>query len=137
MTGSGVVPVLLVVDDEPHILSAISRCLRREPLRVLTAGSAPEALELLAREPVHAVLSDHKMPGMDGAELLRHVASVAPGAVRMLITGWTAELGRELCKELGLAAVVPKPWEDAELRGAVRAALRIAGPRELRTRHPL
>ncbi len=122
------IPVLLVVDDEPHILSAITRSLRREPLRVVTAGSGAEALDRVARGPVDAVLSDHKMPGMDGAELLRRVAVLAPGAARILITGWTAGLDPRLREELGLAALVPKPWDDSELRTAVRAALGIEGP---------
>ena len=127
MTGPGGEPVLLVVDDEPYILSAIGRSLRRERLRVLTAGSGSEALELLARQRVDAVLSDYKMPGMDGAEFLRRARSVAPGARRILLTGWTADVGPALQRDLELAAVIPKPWDDRELRRAVRTALGIGG----------
>ncbi len=128
MTAGGDPPVLLVVDDEPHILAAISRTLRREPLVVVTAGSAAEALGILAGRRIDAVLSDHKMPGMDGTELLRRVGALAPGTARLLITGWTADLEPGRRDELGLVAVIPKPWDDAELRRAVRSALGIHGP---------
>jgi CheY-like chemotaxis protein len=56
-------PAILVVDDEPRILSALRRLLREEPYRLFTAGSGEEALGLLAAEAVDLVLSDLRMPG--------------------------------------------------------------------------
>jgi response regulator RpfG family c-di-GMP phosphodiesterase len=66
MTAANPVWTLLAVDDEPNILLALRRLFRATGWRILTAGHAEEALALLAAEPVDAVLSDMRMPGMDG-----------------------------------------------------------------------
>ena len=59
-------PVILLVDDEPRILSALQRLLRREGYRILTADSGASALSILDQESVNIILSDLRMPGMDG-----------------------------------------------------------------------
>jgi response regulator RpfG family c-di-GMP phosphodiesterase len=65
---------LLAVDDEPNILAALRRVLRATGWRILTAGNAQAALALLATEPVDAVLSDMRMPDMNGVQLLERVS---------------------------------------------------------------
>jgi len=84
-------PTILFVDDEPNILSGLSRMLR--PMRarwdMLFAASGREALELLASHPVDAVVSDMRMPGMDGPELLRRVMRERPDAVRIALSGYS------------------------------------------------
>ncbi len=114
---------VLVVDDEPRILSAVRRTLRRDGWEILTAESAHEALKLIEDRPVDLVLSDHKMPGMSGLELLRRVARLRPDTVRMLITGWTEAVPQSELDALDIRALVPKPWDAAELRALVRRAL--------------
>ena len=116
-------PTLLVVDDEARILSALRRSLRREGWRVLTASTAAEALRLLDTEPVDAVLSDHKMPRMSGLDVLEAAAQRHPRAARILISGWPDEIPPERLRELGVRALVPKPWDDAELKRILREAL--------------
>ena len=116
-------PTLLLVDDEARILSALRRSLRREGWRVLTAGTPAEALRLLAEEPIDAVLSDHKMPGMSGLEVLEAAARLCPAAARILISGWPDEIPAERLEALGIRALVPKPWDDAELKRILREAL--------------
>ena len=131
MSGSGV--KLLILDDETRILSALRRSLRREPYEVFTAESVPEALRILDTEPVDLVLSDHKMPGMSGVQLLARVAEMRPDVVRMLITGWTNEIPSERLEEVGICALITKPWDDAKLKATLRAALgaaRVATPPE-------
>ncbi|MFW3615652.1 response regulator [Billgrantia antri] len=64
---------LLLVDDEPNVLSALSRMLRHEGYELHTAGDGHAALAILEREPIDLVLSDALMPGMDGIELLSRV----------------------------------------------------------------
>jgi len=61
---------ILIVDDEPRVLDALEAVLAAE-FRVLRAGSGPAALELLRRNDVAVVLTDYKMPGMTGVEMLR------------------------------------------------------------------
>ena len=117
------IPTLLVVDDEARILSALRRSLRREGWRVLTAGTPDEALRILDEEPVDAVLSDHKMPRMSGLEVLEAAARRRPNAARILISGWPDEIPAERLAALGVRALVPKPWDDAELKRILREAL--------------
>lgn len=116
-------PTLLIVDDEARILSALKRALRREGWRVLTAGTPDEALRLLETEPVDAVLTDHKMPRMSGLDVLEAAARHRPAAVRLLISGWPDEIPAARMAALGIRAVIPKPWDDAELKAILRASL--------------
>ena len=82
MSGSGSPPVLLLVDDETRILSALRRTLRREGYEILTAESVAEALRILGSREVDLVLTDQKMPGMSGLEFLEQVAAQHPAVAR-------------------------------------------------------
>src|SRR5437868_8014067 len=79
-------PRILCVDDEPELLAALALNLRRR-FDVVTAESAVRALELLADGPFAAVMSDLRMPGMDGAELLAACRVRSPRTVRLMLTG--------------------------------------------------
>jgi len=116
-------PTLLIVDDEAQILSALQRSLRREGYEIVAVESATAALRILDERRVDAILSDHKMPGMSGVQLLARVAEMRPDIVRMLITGWTNEIPFERLEEVGICALVTKPWNDAKLKATLRAAL--------------
>ena len=107
---------VLAVDDEPNILAALRRLFRSTGWRVLTAGHAEEALALLATEPVDAVLSDMRMPGMDGVQLLERVSLGWPRTARLLLTG-QADLGSTIAaiNRGRLHRHVTKPWNDDEL----------------------
>ena len=118
-------PTLLLVDDEARILSSLRRALRREAYDVLTAESADEALRLLDEHPVDAILSDQKMPGMTGLQLLSRAAERRPKATRMLITGACEAIPPESLKRAGVCALVTKPWDDARLKQTLRRALGI------------
>lgn len=120
-------PSVLLVDDEANILSALRRSLHREGYRILTAGSAAEALALLARCEVDLIVSDQKMPGMSGLELLREVARRFARVRRVLLTGWPEEIPDAELRSLGLAALLPKPWDDAEFKAILRTQLGAAG----------
>ncbi len=114
---------LLLVDDEAQILAALRRSLRREGYELVTAQTPREALERLQEQDFDAILSDHKMPGMTGLELLERAAHLQPTAARLLITGWSRAVSREQIAAAEIHAVLPKPWEDAELKDALRKAL--------------
>jgi len=115
--------VLLLVDDETGILSALRRTLRREGYEILTAESGAEALEALAREPVDLVLSDQKMPGMSGTQLLGEVARRHREVARLVLTGWPEEIPPAERESLGIRALIPKPWDDGELKETLRRFL--------------
>ena len=113
---------LLLVDDEEQILTALQRTLRREKYRLLCASTPHRALQILEDESVDLILTDYKMPRMSGLQLLAHAKRLQPDAARMLISGWSVLQHGEMAA-LGVAAVVPKPWEEAELKNALRKAL--------------
>jgi CheY-like chemotaxis protein len=115
--------IVLLVDDEPRILSALQRALRREGYELLTAETPGEALRLTEQNPIDCVLSDHKMPGMTGLELIEQIAKRRPDAARLLITGWNSEIDRSALERTGVHTVLPKPWDDSELKRALQKAL--------------
>jgi len=79
---------VLVVDDEPAIVRALGRLLRRHGHDLRTAASAAEALTVLEGFSPEVVISDFKMDGLNGLELLRIVADRFPGARRILLSGY-------------------------------------------------
>ncbi|MBI4998500.1 MAG: EAL domain-containing protein [Rhodocyclales bacterium] len=114
---------LLLVDDEPHILSALTRLLRRDGYRILTATSAAEGLELLALNEVQVIVSDQRMPEMSGTEFLGRVKEMYPKTIRIVLSGYT-EL-RSITDAINHGAIykfLTKPWEDALLRENIREA---------------
>jgi len=115
-------PVLLVVDDEERILSALERTLRREGYEIVTRETVQAALAVLDERPVDMILSDQKMPGTSGLQFLAEAARRCPGATRMLITGWTEEIPKSQLEALGVFALINKPWDDTQLKETLRRA---------------
>jgi CheY-like chemotaxis protein len=116
-------PVVLIVDDEPRIISSLLRALRREGYELLSAERPEDALRLVEERAIDCVLSDYKMPAITGLELLERIAKRRPHAARLLITGWNTEVDRGELERLGVHAVLPKPWDDSELKRALRKAM--------------
>lgn len=115
---------ILFVDDEENVLKAMHRIFRRENYTMLTAGSGAEALELLQKEPVHVVISDYRMPGMTGADLLRKIKTLYPQTIRIMLTGYAdvnAIMGA--VNEGAVYKFITKPWNDDDLRLTVSLAL--------------
>ncbi len=116
---------VMLVDDEPNILQALQRLLRRETFRIVTATSGDEALKLLAQlSNVAAILSDQRMPQMNGAEFLQKSQSHAPEAIRMLLTGYSdLDDAVDAVNHGGISRYLSKPWNDLELLQAIRTAV--------------
>lgn len=114
---------VLCVDDEPGILSALKRVLRAEDCKVLQANGGAEALQLLEQHPVDVVVSDMRMPGMDGAALLAEVRKRWPATARILLTGY-ADMNATIAaiNEGQIYRYIHKPWDETELRLTVRQA---------------
>ena len=119
---------LLLVDDESSVLSALKRVLRRLNYRVLTAGGGEEALDVLARNEVGVILTDQRMPGMSGIELLARVRRMHPRTVRMVLSGYTdIDSLTEAINRGELYRFLAKPWEEEDLVAAIRDAFRHYG----------
>ncbi len=116
---SGARPVVLLVDDEAHILSALQRVLRREPYEVITATTPADALALLAARAIALVVSDQKMPSGSGIAFLAEVAQRFPATRRVLLTGWPEEIPAREREAARLDAVLLKPWDEAQLKATL------------------
>jgi DNA-binding NtrC family response regulator len=116
---------LLLVDDETNVLASLKRFLRHENYRILTAESAEEALAILAANEVGVILTDHRMPGTSGIELLSKVRIMYPKVVRMVLSGYTAVDSLTQAINRGeIYRFLTKPWEDKELLETLREAFR-------------
>ncbi|HOB46924.1 MAG TPA: response regulator, partial [Zoogloea sp.] len=115
---------LLCVDDEANILSSLRRLFRPHGYKVLVAGSGAEGLELLAGEHVDLIISDMRMPGMDGAAFLAEARKRYPQTVRLLLTGYADMESTIAAINSGqIARYIAKPWNDQDVLLTVREAL--------------
>ena len=125
MTSSDV--IVVHVDDEPSVLSALRRTLMRvcsgQSIRVdvRSFASASAALGTLLTESVDVVISDYRMPEMDGVELLRRVRELQPYTGRILLSGSTEYSFLLMAvNQAAVTRVLVKPWADEELFDAIR-----------------
>ena len=116
-------PKVLVVDDEPSMVKVLSGFLAQEKIPCVTAPNAEGALRVLHAEDVGVIVTDLKMPGMDGLQLLERALAVDPSVQVILITAHgTAEVGQRAW-EMGAAGYVRKPFDRDEILFEVRRAL--------------
>jgi type II secretory ATPase GspE/PulE/Tfp pilus assembly ATPase PilB-like protein/FixJ family two-component response regulator/RNA polymerase subunit RPABC4/transcription elongation factor Spt4 len=115
---------LLFVDDEDGVLRALRRIFIDENYEILTAESAEKALALLEKQTVHLVVSDHRMPGMTGAQLLKEIKQKWPDTIRIMLTGYAdVQSIMGAVKEGAVFKFITKPWNDEDLRLTVSLAL--------------
>jgi thioredoxin reductase (NADPH) len=116
-------PAILAVDDEPAVLAAVARDLRRgfgERYRVMRAGSGQEGLEILKElrqrgDQVALLVADQRMPGMAGTEYLVEARKVVPDAKRVLLTAYAdTEAAIAAINEVALDYYLLKPWDPPE-----------------------
>jgi len=115
---------LLFVDDEPGILSSLRRLFRPQGYRILIAESGQAGLDILEKENVDLVISDMRMPEMDGATFLKNVRQRWPNVVRILLTGY-ADITSTVSaiNEGEIYRYISKPWDDNEIVQVVNEAL--------------
>ena len=115
---------VLIIDDNPDVLRFLQRLIEGElPVETLSAGSAEAALLMLDEGPVHCVLTDMKMPGMDGMELLNTIRQGNTSLPVIIMTAYGAiETAVEAMKE-GAYDFITKPFEEERLLHTVRRAL--------------
>lgn len=115
---------ILIVDDEVQVASALRRLFRREGFAVEVALNGEEALQKLSAFDPDLVISDFRMKGMNGAELLEKVLRLAPRAVRILLSGhadlWNTS---PTSSAQAVSHFISKPWDDDSLVSRVRSLL--------------
>ena len=116
---------LLFVDDEVNVLSSLKRLFRPFGYRIFTAEGGAQGLEIMARETIDIVISDMRMPQMNGAEFLQKVKEQWPDTVRILLTGY-AEISATIdaINKGHIYRYISKPWEDNDIVLAIKQALR-------------
>lgn len=112
---------MLCVDDEVNILKSLRRLMRNEPYRVLTANSGAEGLEILKTTPVQLIVSDQRMPELNGTEFLKQAKELYPDTIRVVLSGY-ADVAAilEAINEGSIYRFLTKPWNDEEIKVAIR-----------------
>ena len=153
-------PVLLAVDDDPAVRAALERDLRKHyddddipedrQYEVMAAGSGTAAIDLIGRlqgrrQPIALVLSDERMPGMSGVDLLTKVREITPDTKRVLLTAYAdTDVAIRGVNRARLDLYLTKPWNPAELFSPIddllavwRAEFRAGEPPDRALRRPL
>ncbi len=113
---------ILLVDDEPNVLKALCRQLRNYDL--VTASSGEEALLIAKNATFDLVISDYRMPYMDGISFLIQFAQIQPDAVRLILTGYAdLEATLHAINDIGVFRFINKPWSNLEIMHAIDKGL--------------
>lgn len=117
---------VLFVDDEAHILSSLRRLVRPLKLETFFATSGAEGLKILEENNIDLIVSDMRMPEMDGADFLTKARQMQPETVRVLLTGY-ADMSSTIdaLNHGGIYRYISKPWDDDELKSVISDGLKI------------
>jgi DNA-binding NtrC family response regulator len=119
-------PRILFVDDEPEILRSLSRVARKIDADIITAQGGAIAIKIIEEAPVDIIVSDLKMPEMDGNELLEKVAKITPETVRIVLTSCAdMEVVISAINERHIWGYLQKPWDNYELIIKLKQALQL------------
>ena len=113
-------PLVVCVDDEPQILGALSRLLRKEPYEVWTTSDPDEALDWVRNKDVSLIVADYRMPVMSGTTLLQIARASSPQTARLMLTGYPGESLVISAGEAGLMHLMGKPWNDDKLKTVIQ-----------------
>lgn len=117
---------VLFVDDEPQILRALRRLFKKANFDCYFAEGGPEALKLMEETPIDLIVSDMRMPEMDGAEFLSIAREKYPATKSILLTGHSDITSTiEALNKGGIYRYISKPWEDEDLKRTIEEALKV------------
>lgn len=115
---------ILLVDDEHNILKALQRLLMTEPYELFTASSGHDALQLLQQQPVDLIISDMRMPEMNGAELMTQAAVKYPDTMRVILTGYAdIPSTMQALNEGHIHRYMQKPWDNVQLKTTLKGLI--------------
>ena len=108
---------ILIVDDEENVCHALRRSLRKEGYELFFGHEPAEGLEVLKKQPVDMVISDHLMPNMTGLEFLKLVRERYPSVMRLMLTGHAdMQTAIDAINQGSIYRFLTKPWDDTELK---------------------
>jgi two-component system NtrC family sensor kinase len=122
--------IVMLVDDEPNILTSLQRLLRKEGYQIVTSASGPEGLALLEQlsqdgRVASVVVSDFRMPTMNGVEFLSRVRERYPETVRLVLSGFAdADTIQSAINQGQVYKFVAKPWDDEDLRVIIHSSVK-------------
>lgn len=121
-------PLVVAVDDDPCVLRALQRLVRGEPYDLLTTDDPDEALRWVGEKQLRLFITDQRMPGMAGSDLVTRVSARVPALPTVILTGYpeTAVVLEE--KNIRIRKLILKPWDDAALLATLRELLGLEGP---------
>jgi two-component system NtrC family sensor kinase len=119
--------VVLFVDDQPEILASLRRLLRDEPFEVATTTSARDALRRVCRGGVSVVVTDERMPGVRGSDLLERIGRRSPETLRVVLTAYPGSYTLQYGLSHGVDWLISKPWNDEALKLTLRQLLQRRG----------
>lgn len=119
------VGVLLIVDDEPNVRSALRRYFRPRGYQTLSAENGEAAVRVLEENRVDVLITDMRMPGMNGSELLKSVTQRWPDIVRILLTAYAdLHITTEAVREGWVDHFLTKPWDADQIRSCVQKGVK-------------
>lgn len=106
-------PIILIVDDEAGVISALKRTFMNEDIHIISAASGEQGLEILEDACVDLVISDQNMPGMDGIDFVKQVRTSYPDVLTIILTAY-ADIKNALLaiNQAGVHRFIIKPWDD-------------------------
>lgn len=115
---------ILIVDDDPNVISAIRRALMEEPYSIYSANSGVEGLAILKEHKIKLIISDEMMPGMTGTEFLSAAKKLFPETIRIMLTGHASiQAAMKAVNSGEIYRFFTKPWDDVELKLSIRSAI--------------
>lgn len=117
-------PLVVAIDDDPAVLSALSLLLQREPYEFVPTDDPETALDLVRTRNVSLLISDYWMPHLSGTGLLQVVKATSPSTIRLLLTAYPTAGWVQRAHEMQvMEQVLEKPWDNDELKRVIRERL--------------
>lgn len=128
---------ILLVDDSPSTLEVLERNLASQGFSILTAGSVAQAIQILDANAIDLVITDLRMPGASGVDLVRHVRENFKETEIMIITGYPTVQSAVAAVKTGAEDYLAKPFTDAELFSSVQRILETLRRKKAGSRPPV
>jgi len=115
---------ILIVDDEENILKALKRLLRAEPYEIYTASTPEESIAMCSEQSFDVILSDYRMPSMNGTDMFRLIQDKLPDSIKIIISGYTdMDIILDALNQEYVDKYILKPWNEENLKIEIEKSL--------------